>query len=535
LKKANLLLMIILLVFTQFSLSYQSVNAISNNDSNSEDSCPSDNLIIANDDGTVQPNDSENDINSLNSNTEDDNEPTITMKYENTSLNDEALTSTPIYNNANDFAVVDLGNGVSIEGWNGDKDQRDIVIPSEINGKPVVAIEQYAFANKYLTSVKIPSTVTKIGYKAFYNNLLTNVEIPIGVKNIGGYAFSHNSLKYVEISSSVTTIGDYAFYNNLLANVKIPSSVTTIGKGAFYSNRLTSVEIPSSITKIGEQAFQSNQLTSVEIPLGVKNIGGSAFSSNQLTRVEIPSSVTTIGHSAFASNQLTSVEIPSSVEIIESGAFARNELDFVIFHGTPQLNSDTTGGPFDFQIRGAKYFNGWFEDQDYTTKWTKSVLKPMTIYANWGKSKARVTFDSNGGSDVPFEIVTSGELVEVPSVPVKEGYTFGGWYKDKELTEVWDFAKDIVVKNVILYAKWTKDHVSAGDYIVTFKSIGGSKVPSQKVAYNTLVEAPPNPKKKGFTFIGWYKHPQKFTEAWDFSEDVVTEDITLYARWMREK
>ncbi|MFE3577528.1 InlB B-repeat-containing protein [Lysinibacillus sp. NPDC059133] len=388
--------------------------------------------------------------------------------------------------------------------------------------------------------------------------------------------------------------------------MQIPSSVTTIGRGAFYSNRLTSVEIPSGITKIGEQAFQNNQLTSVEIPLGVKNIGGSAFSSNQLTRVEIPSSVTTIGHSAFASNQLTNVEIPSSVEIIESGAFSRNELDFVIFHGTPQLNSDTTGGPFDFQIRGAKYFNGWFEDQDYTIKWTKSVSQPMTIYANWGKSKARVTFDSNGGSEVPFKTVISGELVEVPSVPVKEGYTFGGWYKDKELIEVWDFdhdvvkkditlfakwskasyivtfdvnggsevssqtirynelvnapvtpkkegytfagwykdeeltvpwdfAKDVVTKNVTLYAKWTKDHVAEGDYIVTFKSLGGTKIPSQKVTYNTLMEAPPNPTKKGFKFIGWYKHLQKSTEAWDFSKDVVTEDLTLYARWMREK
>ncbi|MFE3577527.1 hypothetical protein [Lysinibacillus sp. NPDC059133] len=90
-KKANLLLMIILLVFSQFSLSYQSVNAISNNESNSEDSSPSDNLNIANDDGIVQPNDS---------------------------------------NNVNDFAVLDLGNGVSIAGWNGDKDQKDFVIPS---------------------------------------------------------------------------------------------------------------------------------------------------------------------------------------------------------------------------------------------------------------------------------------------------------------------------------------------------------------------------------------------------------------------
>ncbi|MFE3577530.1 InlB B-repeat-containing protein [Lysinibacillus sp. NPDC059133] len=307
-----------------------------------------------------------------------------------------------------------------------------------------------------------------------------------------------------------------------------------MGKGAFYSNQLTSVEIPSSVTKIGDQAFQDNNLTSVKIPLGIKNIGGSAFSYNQLTSVEIPSSVTTIGHFAFAYNQLTSVEIPSSVEIIEYGAFSRNELDFVIFHGTPQLNSDLNGGPFDFQIRGAKYFNGWFEDSNCTIEWTKSVMQPMTIYANWDKCKVKVTFDSNGGSEVPFKIVTSGELVEVPSVPVKEGYTFTGWYKDSELTTSWDFAKDIVKENLTLYAKWKEDDTSELSYFVSFDSNGGSEVTSEEVKEGELVKTPTAPMKEGYTLADWYKD-NELSEAWDFTKDVVTKNVTLYAKWTKEE
>ncbi|MFE3577529.1 leucine-rich repeat domain-containing protein [Lysinibacillus sp. NPDC059133] len=132
-----------------------------------------------------------------------------------------SLSNLPVYANSDseeDYVTKDVDNGVAITNYKGIA--KDIVIPSEIKGKPVVEIEQYAFSNKYLESVKIPSSITKIGYKAFYNNQLTSVEIPLGVKNIGGFAFDDNRLTVVEIPSSVITIGDSAFHNNRLTKCK---------------------------------------------------------------------------------------------------------------------------------------------------------------------------------------------------------------------------------------------------------------------------------------------------------------------------
>ncbi|MFB7159453.1 S-layer homology domain-containing protein [Lysinibacillus sp. NPDC056232] len=120
------------------------------------------------------------------------------------------------------------------------------------------------------------------------------------------------------------------------------------------------------------------------------------------------------------------------------------------------------------------------------------------------------------------------DLVKTPATPVKEGYQFVDWYKDAELNNAWDFAKDKVIADISLYAKWQKD-----SYIVTFDSNGGSKTPPQTVPYKALVKAPSNPKKEGYLFIGWYKN-KEFTKAWDFAKDVVTEDVTLYARWMKD-
>ena len=69
----------------------------------------------------------------------------------------------------------------------------DVVIPSQIDGKTVVAIGDYAFTDNKLTNVEIPSSITRIGDHAFAGNpniVITNnssIENTVGVwRNIVG-------------------------------------------------------------------------------------------------------------------------------------------------------------------------------------------------------------------------------------------------------------------------------------------------------------------------------------------------------------
>ena len=59
-------------------------------------------------------------------------------------------------------------------------------------------------------------------------------------------------------------------------------------------------------------------------------------------------------------------------------------------------------------------------------------------------------------------------------------------------------------------------------------------ISNQTVNYGGLVRRPDDPTKTGHVFIGWYKD-SACTEVWTFEIDVVTEDITLYARWQERK
>ncbi|HCX63817.1 MAG TPA: hypothetical protein DHN33_01220, partial [Eubacteriaceae bacterium] len=67
-------------------------------------------------------------------------------------------------------------------------------------------------------------------------------------------------------------------------------------------------------------------------------------------------------------------------------------------------------------------------------------------------------------------------------------------------------------------------------YTVTFDSNGGSAVDAQMIEEGALITKPSDPTRSGYGFAGWYKE-DTFDTVWDFNNDVVTADITLYAKW----
>ncbi|MBQ9985023.1 MAG: S-layer homology domain-containing protein [Oscillospiraceae bacterium] len=74
-----------------------------------------------------------------------------------------------------------------------------------------------------------------------------------------------------------------------------------------------------------------------------------------------------------------------------------------------------------------------------------------------GQESLSVTFDTMGGSEFGTQYVNVGEALPKPeNVPVKEGYTFGGWYTDTTCTLPFDFATPIY-NATILYAKWNAE------------------------------------------------------------------------------
>lgn len=83
--------------------------------------------------------------------------------------------------------------------------------------------------------------------------------------------------------------------------------------------------------------------------------------------------------------------------------------------------------------------------------------RDVTLTANWSTNAYTVTFDGNGHDlDVVKVRVAYNTPVKKPATPTTLGYTFGGWYTDKDCTTAFDFNTPITA-DTTLYAKWTKN------------------------------------------------------------------------------
>lgn len=201
--------------------------------------------------------------------------------------------------------------------------------------------------------------------------------------------------------------------------------------------------------------------------------------------------------------------------IIEKGTFT----------GEVTNNGTITGGVFTGTVNN----NGIIKKADDGTgpDFTGTVINGEggTIAAGVSITALKfvVTFDNEGTRTTA--IIDNGTKLTAPAAPTKEGYRFDGWYYDNNGGKAkWDFDAGTVTRAMTLTAEWVQT------YTVTFETSGGRAVDPVTVDAGSTVTKPADPMKSGHNFGGWYKDSTLQT-PWNFANDTVTADTTLYAKW----
>ena len=374
-----------------------------------------------------------------------------------------------------------------------------------------------------LAKVTLPDTLTSIGSEAFEKcDALTTVTIPASVAEIGGYAFSGcNRLVEVSLSDGLKSIGDKAFYNCVsLKSITIPRTVTSLGTGAFSGDKvLAEVTLGTGLTSIPTECFyQIPALTKIRIPNRVTQIGDRAFANcTKLTEVTLPAATTSISSSAFSyPTRMTIYGYEGSYAQTFASSkkikfVARTDVDYIDVNDltiTLGTVNPYRGSPVEPTVTVKDGSLTLTKDTHYTLTYANSNtvgMASVTITglneAGYGSTKTieyripgfTMTFNANGGTVNPTskEIVYGQPVGELP-VPVRDGYSFVGWFLGNT-----HYTEDTIYTTTYgctVYARWsdaaaiTRQPVNTAakensNAVFTIKATGSNLIYQWQLAY----------------------------------------------------
>lgn len=198
-------------------------------------------------------------------------------------------------------------DNVIITKYTGTEEKR-LVIPSQIDGCKVTAIDDYAFENLTAEEIVLPDTVEYIGSLAFFNMCAESIHIPESVVSLGVASFAGADFAEftVDEDNEVFKAIDGVLYTKdgrVLVSYpcgksdteyKISDGVEAVYNGAFYcAYILEEITMPEGLLYIYPDAFANyKKLNEVVLPETLRRIGPCAFENcPKLKEITIPASV----------------------------------------------------------------------------------------------------------------------------------------------------------------------------------------------------------------------------------------------------
>ena len=235
-------------------------------------------------------------------------------------------------------------------------------------------------------------------------------------------------------------------------------------------------------------------------------IFGEVETYNYGTVVNLRSEPTKEGHKFGGWNRTEDFTMPAENVIIE-GNFDVNEYTVTYLvdgkdygeketykYGTPVILRDNPE-------KEGYTFSGWNPATGFIMP-----ARNVVIEGSYKINSYTVTYKVDGEQYGEPETHAYGELVQLKSEPIKEGYTFSHWNQNAEFTMP---AKDVVIEG----------NFSINSYTVTYKVDGTQYGENETYEYGSTVTLREEPKMEGYTFSGW----SQTTEFKMPAEDVVIE------------
>ncbi|HAB7661379.1 TPA_asm: LPXTG cell wall anchor domain-containing protein [Listeria monocytogenes] len=407
------------------------------------------------------------------------------------------------------------------------------------------------------------------------------------LNNIDTLILNNNKITDLNSLAGLSKLRILEANDNQLSDISALANVTSLHQLRLAGNQIKQLNGVSNLINLETIELSNNQITDISPVSGLKNLIGLGIDYNDISDLSPIAGLAKLSHLTADNNQISDLSPISSLGAMEIMRLDKNQISDVtpianlanlsyVFLAENQISDISSLQPL---FNSPNFFGITLDNQKITSEpvlYQQELVVPNNIKDEMGALISPDTISDNGVYASPNikwnlanytnqvsytfnkqlaqgsfsgtvtqplhnaytatfdvdgvktnEVVEETKLLQEPTAPTKEGYTFTGWYDAKTGGNKWDFATDkMPAEDITLYAQFT-----INSYTATFDIDG--KLTTQKVTYQSLLEEPAAPTKDGYTFIGWYDAKTGGTK-WDFATDKMPAgNITLYAQFTK--
>ncbi|EAF0357912.1 InlB B-repeat-containing protein [Listeria monocytogenes] len=363
----------------------------------------------------------------------------------------------------------------------------------------VTSLHQLRLGGNQIEQLNGVSNLNNLETIELSNNQITDISPISGLKNLIGLGIDNNKISDLSPISGLAKLNHLTADNNQISDLSPLSSLGAMEVMRLDGNQISDVTPIANLANLNYVFLAENQISDISSlqPLfNSPNFFGITLDNQKITsepvlyqqELVVPNNI---------KDEMGALISPDTIS--DNGVYANPNISWNLANYTNQVsytfNKQLTQGSF-----------------------SGTVTQPL-------HNAYTATFDVDGVKT--NEVVEETKLLQEPTAPTKEGYTFTGWYDAKTGGNKWDFAIDkMPAEDITLYAQFT-----INSYTATFDIDG--KLTTQKVTYQSLLEEPAAPTKDGYTFKGWYDAKTGGTK-WDFATgEMPAGNITLYAQFTK--
>ncbi len=376
-------------------------------------------------------------------------------------------------------------NGFSRAPW---YDSREYITSAEINVTGMTDASAMLYDCENLTSVDVScfdtKNVTNMSQMFKSCGKLSNVDVSkfdtANVTNMEGMFANCNSLASLDVSGFHTEK-----VTSMWEMFKGCSSLTSLDLDNFDTGNVTDIHGMfgdcNSLKTLDLSNFDADKVTNIkDIFSGCTELSMIYTPINLTISAELPTDGEDIWYqpdgtsiTELPQNLNYSIKIMKNSAPVVSDAYIKIQKTKTAYQCGDTLNIDdltvtyydndgtaktvtdytTNADEIDMSIEGIKTLIVSYKGQ------TASVDLTVSAVTDLDKETYTVTFDLQGHGTELEEYLTYTEIkkgsgIKPPTAPQADGYEFTGWYKDADCQTLWDFEKDIIEKDTILYAGW---------------------------------------------------------------------------------